>query len=575
MNPLPAAIGGVNPIKLEAGEKVPEAIVAESTTDNVTLDKESYEKSDRLPGLETELPPVSKNLIPESSLPIADPNDVTINTVTADSTTAALAGQVPLEKTEKAEKPTADELDKEVSVNPLPAAIGGVNPIKLEAGEKIPEAIVAESTTDNVTLDKESYEKSDRLPGLETELPPVTKNLIPESSLPIADSNDVTINTVTADSTTAALAGQVPLESTAKTEQPAPAPEAAVDELDKEVSVNPLPAAIGGVNPIKLEAGEKIPEAIIAESTTDNVTLDKESYEKSDRLPGLETELPPVSKNMIPESSLPIVGPNDATINTVTADSTTAALAAEVPLEETKAAEPTPEHVAEPTFEAAKEEPVVEEAAPEPVVEAAPEPVVEAAKEEPVVEAAPEPVPEPIVEEAAPEPIVEAAPEPTTEPVVEEAAPEPIVEAAKEEPVVEAAPEPIVEAAPEPVPEPAAETAKEELAVEAPPEPVAEPAIETAKEEAVVEAPAAEPVAEPTPEPVAEEAAKPEANGDEAIPADGSETTAAATPAEPAESTTPSTTAKKPVDTSTPVEKKKKSRLSAFFSKLKPRKDKA
>ena len=477
-------------------------------------------------------------------------------------------------------------------MNPLPAAIGGVNPIKLEAGEKIPEAIIAESTTDNVTLDKESYEKSDRLPGLETELPPVTKNMIPESSLPIADSNDVTINTVTADSTTAALAGQVPLENTDKTEQPAPAPEAAVDELDKEVSVNPLPAAIGGVNPIKLEAGEKIPEAIIAESTTDNVTLDKESYEKSDRLPGLETELPPVSKNMIPESSLPIVGPNDATINTVTADSTTAALAAEVPLEETKAAELTPEHVAEPTFEAAKEEPVVEEAAPEPVVEAAkeepiveaapepvveaaPEPVVEAAKEEPVVEAAPEPVPEPIVEEAAPEPIVEAAPEPTAEPVVEEAAPEPIVEAAKEEPVVEAAPEPIVEAAPEPVPEPAAETAKEELAVEATPEPVAEPVIETAKEEAVVEAPAAEPVAEPTPEPVAEEAAKPEANGDEAIPADGSETTAAATPAEPAESTTPSTTTKKPVDTPTPVEKKKKSRLSAFFSKLKPRKDKA
>ena len=513
--------------------------------------------------------------------PAPAPEAAILSSVGPESTTAQLAAEVPLEKTEKAEEPAADELDKEVSVNPLPAAIGGVNPIKLEAGEKVPDAIIAESTTDNVTLDKESYEKSDRLPGLETELPPVTKNLIPESSLPIADPNDVTINTVTADSTTAALAGQVPLENTEKAEEPAPpAPEAAADELDKEVSVNPLPAAIGGVNPIKLEAGEKIPDAIIAESTTDNVTLDKESYEKSDRLPGLETELPPVSKNMIPESSLPIVGPNDATINTVTADSTTAALAAEVPLEETKAAEPAVEAAKEeePVVEEAAPEPVVEAAKEEPVVEAAPEPVVEAAKEDPVVEAAPEPVPEPIVEEAAPEPVVEAVPEPTAEPVVEEAVPEPVVEAAKEEPVVEAASEPVVEAAPEAAPEPVVEAAPEpvpEPAVEAAPEPVAEPVVEAAKEEPVVETPAAEPVAEPTPEPVAEEAAKPEANGEEAIPADGSETTAAATPAEPAESTTPSTTTKKPVDAPTPVEKKKKSRLSAFFSKLKPRKDKA
>ncbi len=112
---------------------------------------------------------------------------------------------------------------------------------------------------------------------------------------------------------------------------PAEAPEPAASELDKEVSVNPLPAAIGAVNPIKLEPGEKIPESVVAEGINDHVTLDKESHEKSDRIPGIETELPPVTKNLIPESSLPISAPNDVTINTVSADSTTAALAAQVP----------------------------------------------------------------------------------------------------------------------------------------------------------------------------------------------------------------------------------------------------
>ncbi|RSL94690.1 hypothetical protein CEP52_012474 [Fusarium oligoseptatum] len=105
------------------------------------------------------------------------------------------------------------------------------------------------------------------------------------------------------------------------------------NELEKPISVNPLPASEGVGNPITLAPGEKIPESITAQSTDKYVKLDKESYEKSDAIPGVETELPPVSANTIPESSLPIIGAQDVAINTVTPVSTTAALAAEVPLE--------------------------------------------------------------------------------------------------------------------------------------------------------------------------------------------------------------------------------------------------
>ncbi|UNI15647.1 Cruciform DNA binding protein [Purpureocillium takamizusanense] len=108
----------------------------------------------------------------------------------------------------------ANEEDKTVSVNPLPAAPGAVNPITLEPGEKIPQTVTGQGLNDNVKLDKESYEKSDALPGVvATDLPPVSKNTIPESSLPITSNKDATINTVGPGATTAALAGQVPLES--------------------------------------------------------------------------------------------------------------------------------------------------------------------------------------------------------------------------------------------------------------------------------------------------------------------------------------------------------------------------
>ncbi|KAL2144551.1 hypothetical protein VTI28DRAFT_8964 [Corynascus sepedonium] len=142
-----------------------------------------------------------------------------LSSAAPDSTTAQLAAAVPLE--EKKENGTlpgefpetpATDLEKEVKVDPLPAAEGAINPVKLEPGESVPKDVTASTIDSHVTLDKESYEKSDRIPGVETTLPSVTGNMIPESSLPITTADVATISTVTPESTTAKLAGDAPLE---------------------------------------------------------------------------------------------------------------------------------------------------------------------------------------------------------------------------------------------------------------------------------------------------------------------------------------------------------------------------
>lgn len=136
------------------------------------------------------------------------------------------------------------------------------------------------------------------------------------------------MSTVTPDSTTAQLAKDAPAES--KPVVPGTFPETPMNELDKEIKISPLPAAPGAINPIKLAPGEKIPEDLTKGDLNSNVKLDPESYEKADTLAGIDVNLPPPGKNTIPESSLPIEAANP-TINTVTPQSTTAALAAKVP----------------------------------------------------------------------------------------------------------------------------------------------------------------------------------------------------------------------------------------------------
>ncbi|KAL2149168.1 hypothetical protein VTH82DRAFT_8516 [Thermothelomyces myriococcoides] len=146
--------------------------------------------------------------------------------------------------------------------------------------------------------------------------------------------SDATISSAAPESTTAQLAAEAPLEEKKENDVPPGGfPETLATELAKEVKVDPLPAAEGAINPIKLEPGQEVPKDVSAATVHSHVTLDKESYEKSDRIPGVETTLPPTSGDTIPESSLPVATPEVATINTVTPESTTAKLAGDVPLE--------------------------------------------------------------------------------------------------------------------------------------------------------------------------------------------------------------------------------------------------
>lgn len=222
---------------------------------------------------------VNNFIAPEDFLK-SDPAAAFISTVTPQSTTAQMASEQPIEKTEGIATPsdvpggfpgTPDtELDKSVSVNPLPAAAGAVNPIKLEPGEKVPDVGI-ESTNEHVKLDQESYEKSDALPGVvAADLPPVTSNLIPESSLPVTAPEDVNINTVNVGATTVGLAAQVPLE--------AKVPEI-VKESQEKADVEPeaaaVPEEVAGKAKVEEELKEKVTEAPATSEGTSGLGTEK------------------------------------------------------------------------------------------------------------------------------------------------------------------------------------------------------------------------------------------------------------------------------------------------------------
>ena len=229
--------------------------------------------------------------------------------VTPTSTTAALAKDVPLEHTGSSDLPgsfpeTPAAVEKgDFSVNPLPAADGAVNPIKLAPGEKVPDP---SSFTNNT----------------------ITSGVHDDPELVAADMTK--------------------------------------GESEPTFGVAPLPAFPGAVNPMKVAPGEKIPDASTLTGNTINsgVRTDKESYENSGAfgnapvLPPVVTpqserdqkgtgilDLPPISQNLIPESSLPVgaagVGSYDAnpTIQSAGPQSTTSQLAANAPLESSKVPE--------------------------------------------------------------------------------------------------------------------------------------------------------------------------------------------------------------------------------------------
>lgn len=207
---------------------------------------------------------VNNVLHPEQIKPRASmvPEAVTTSSAAPESTTAALAGQVPLEPKKEATQGKIFQRDLEihadrhfftvddskssvpgtfpetpatekdaVSVNPLPPTGGAGNPINVPAGEPLPPTgdVTTNTTHSAVTTSQEDYEKAgSSIPIIGGALAALglggavaakkEENLIPESSLPMGEGAGTsldagpTISSAAPESTTAALAGQVPLE---------------------------------------------------------------------------------------------------------------------------------------------------------------------------------------------------------------------------------------------------------------------------------------------------------------------------------------------------------------------------
>lgn len=265
---------------------------------NWTTDHTAPQESDGASNVNNVLPPenISQS---HSSGPAAAS---IMSGVTPLSTTAGLAGNVPKEA-DRDIRPESASSDvpgsfpetpfhdaSEYYVDPIPATSGMGNPVNLAPGEKVP--------------------------------PP----------------NTLTSNTVS---------------STAHDD---PSLKKSVEDSEQTFGVAPLPATSGSGNPVSLQPGEKVPHPseFTQNTTTSHVTTDKESYENAGgapQLPGVVTpenereavggmfKMPGIGGTMIPESSLPM-GEGAASeidkgpmIQSAGAQSTTAALAGNVPLE--------------------------------------------------------------------------------------------------------------------------------------------------------------------------------------------------------------------------------------------------
>ncbi|KAL0777783.1 hypothetical protein CaCOL14_005436 [Colletotrichum acutatum] len=202
-----------------------------------------------------------------------DTTAAVMNTVTPESTTAALAKDVPIENKEELPQATpsdipggfpvtpANELDKFIGVNPIPAQDVTAEPVIVAPGEPLPASFKAGDINEHVKLDKEGYEDSSALPGLskeETTVPEVTSNTIPESSLPIATA-DATINSAAPTSTTAALAAEVPLET--KTAEVPDVVKESQEKAHAEPEASANPEAVQEKAVVEDELLEKVPTA--------------------------------------------------------------------------------------------------------------------------------------------------------------------------------------------------------------------------------------------------------------------------------------------------------------------------
>lgn len=184
-------------------------------------------------------------------------------------------------------KDRAKNSEQAFGVAPLPATSGTGNPVSLQPGQKVPHPSEYTSNTinSNVTTDKDSYDRAGGAPQLphvvtpENErdasggmfsMPGVSGNMIPESSLPMGegaarDADPLMIQSAGANSTTAGLAGQVPLE-------PRGVPEV-VSESQREAGVGPEASgsreAVKEKTAMEEELENKVPEEPATAEGTD------------------------------------------------------------------------------------------------------------------------------------------------------------------------------------------------------------------------------------------------------------------------------------------------------------------
>lgn len=218
VNPIPATDGPSNPVKLAPGEPVPHPSTLTSNTVHSTVRDESELKKPTFSSTDGANESRERELN-ENDLP------------------GAYAPSTAREE---------EEDTRAFGINPIPATAGIGNPIKLAPGEPVPHhSKITSNTVQSTVRDGSQYGVSDTgapvlPPVLDSQseaeangasmfnLPSLGGNMIPESSLPMGNSSDrlpvgtnddrlpnfdnAFTSSVAPQSTTAQLAGQVPLE---------------------------------------------------------------------------------------------------------------------------------------------------------------------------------------------------------------------------------------------------------------------------------------------------------------------------------------------------------------------------
>ncbi|EXJ89919.1 hypothetical protein A1O3_02986 [Capronia epimyces CBS 606.96] len=342
--------------------------------------------------------------------PAVVPEAFTTSSAAPESTTTALAGQVPLEPRKEAtevtsgtddstltkettksslpgafpETPQHEEPKNEtetITVNPIPATSGTGNPISLPAGEQVPPPSEVTSNTvhSTVTTSKEDYEKSGSasLPfvagvaGLGAGLAGALgfgasekkENLIPESSLPIGPAAGETLDagpTISSAgpiSTTAELAGKVPLEE----RKPATVvePESTVPEVVKEsieeahapAEATAFTEAVQEKAEVEKELLKKIPTAEEAGEPAPTIAASTSATAPSSGTPAATTSLTDGAEDptLASEPAVQLMAQNEAEDKGVAAPPTT-----EATPEAPSTTEPAPATAATPASPAAE-----------------------------------------------------------------------------------------------------------------------------------------------------------------------------------------------------------------------------